>query len=299
MPISQITFVRTTLIAILVGFAALATIVFSTLWLVNQTKTYFGVVTRAHRLSAELANLRNLMLDAETGQRGYLLTGDEAYLTPYDETRTKVAPELDLIHSLLADEPMQKDAFIRLSEIVTNKMSELAQTIALAKTDGHPEKALALVKTDRGLDLMVEAREILAGLIEQANVNIADAFDNQQKNIAGLRFVTASGALVIFAVIGGCFFIVLSYTKQLAETETHVKELNAGLEERVRERTADLGRANDEIQRFAYIVTHDLRAPLVNIMGFTSELEASLAPIQSYIGADDGPLKDQHAKWMD
>ena len=52
--------------------------------------------------------------------------------------------------------------------------------------------------------------------------------------------------------------------------------LNASLEERVRERTADLAQANEEIQRFAYIVTHDLRAPLVNIMGFTSELEASV-----------------------
>jgi len=294
MPISQITFVRTTLIAILVGFAALVTIVSSTLWLVSETKTYFGVVTRSHRLSAELANLRNLVLDAETGQRGYLLTSDESYLVPYDEARTKVAPELDLIHSLLADEPAQKAAFARLSEIITNKMSELAQTITLAKTNGHPEKALALVKTDRGLDLMVEAHGILAALIEQANTNIANAFKHQQENIAGLRFVTSAGAFVIFAVIGGCFFIVLRYTKQLAETENHIKELNAGLEERVRERTADLGRANDEIQRFAYIVTHDLRAPLVNIMGFTSELEASLAPIQSYIGESDGLLKAQH-----
>ncbi len=63
-----------------------------------------------------------------------------------------------------------------------------------------------------------------------------------------------------------------------------MQDLNAGLEERVRERTADLGRANEEVQRFAYIVTHDLRAPLVNIMGFTSELETSLAPVQAFIG---------------
>jgi signal transduction histidine kinase len=62
----------------------------------------------------------------------------------------------------------------------------------------------------------------------------------------------------------------------------------------VRERTADLGRANEEIQRFAYIVTHDLRAPLVNIMGFTSELDGCLTAIQKYVNdarqTDNDPI---------
>ena len=61
-------------------------------------------------------------------------------------------------------------------------------------------------------------------------------------------------------------------------TRDEVGNLNATLEERVAARTADVPRANDEIQRFAYIVTHDLRAPLVNIMGFTSELEGRSRP---------------------
>jgi signal transduction histidine kinase len=66
----------------------------------------------------------------------------------------------------------------------------------------------------------------------------------------------------------------------------------------VRERTSDLGRANEEIQRFAYIVTHDLRAPLVNIMGFTSELETSVGELSAYMAErpDDGDPKFADAK---
>ncbi len=65
--------------------------------------------------------------------------------------------------------------------------------------------------------------------------------------------------------------------------------MNAGLELRVKERTIDLQRANDEIQRFAYIVSHDLRAPLVNVMGFTTELKASLDSLQALT---DDPVID-------
>jgi signal transduction histidine kinase len=66
-----------------------------------------------------------------------------------------------------------------------------------------------------------------------------------------------------------------------------VAAANAGLEARVVERTQDLGRANEEIQRFAYIVTHDLRAPLVNIMGFTSELETSVGMLSGYMAEQE------------
>src|SRR5690606_31534585 len=70
---------------------------------------------------------------------------------------------------------------------------------------------------------------------------------------------------------------------ELNQARRAVEEANSGLEERVRERTSDLGKANEEIQRFAYIVTHDLRAPLVNVMGFTSEMEASVNILRSYM----------------
>lgn len=64
-------------------------------------------------------------------------------------------------------------------------------------------------------------------------------------------------------------------TAQLTRAQNALRDVNENLESIVAARTAELELANEEVQRFAYIVSHDLRAPLVNIMGFTSELEAS------------------------
>ena len=62
--------------------------------------------------------------------------------------------------------------------------------------------------------------------------------------------------------------------RQREQAQRALQDVNENLEETIAERTADLREANDEIQRFAYIVSHDLRSPLVNVMGFTTEIES-------------------------
>ena len=83
--------------------------------------------------------------------------------------------------------------------------------------------------------------------------------------------------------MGGAAVTVVRYTREVVRARDEVRLLNASLEERVAVRTSELVRANEEVQRFAYIVTHDLRAPLVNIMGFTSELEGSVKSMQALL----------------
>ena len=81
-----------------------------------------------------------------------------------------------------------------------------------------------------------------------------------------------TGLLVLVLALLSAW-MVRRYVGEIQHAREEVAAINAGLEDTVRDRTAALTRANEEIQRFAYIVSHDLRAPLVNVMGYTSELE--------------------------
>src|SRR5262249_25560334 len=107
----------------------------------------------------------------------------------------------------------------------------------------------------------------------------------QRGNAHWLRWASLLGGILIIIVVGGAAAVVVRYTHEIVRARDEVGRLNNSLEDRVMARTSQLARVNEEVQRFAYIVTHDLRAPLVNIMGFTSELEGSFKSLQALLDA--------------
>jgi signal transduction histidine kinase len=115
----------------------------------------------------------------------------------------------------------------------------------------------------------------------QLNVRNERQADNAKLQLAVVISVgILLGLLAIFS-----FSVMRRYANELLASRARLRALNEGLEAAVATRTADLTRANGEIQRFAYIVSHDLRSPLVNVMGFTSELELALKPMQALVAA--------------
>jgi hypothetical protein len=99
--------------------------------------------------------------------------------------------------------------------------------------------------------------------------------------------VTIAGSALVIALAAISIFLVRRSAGARDGAEARLRDNNLNLEATVEERTAELREANNEIQRFAYIVSHDLRSPLVNIMGFTSELEELRADIFRRIAALD------------
>ncbi|MBS7540662.1 sensor histidine kinase [Ancylobacter lacus] len=289
MPISRSAFLRSTLMLMTVGLGALAVVVATTIWLVGRTQDYFETVVQLRQARGSIVELRSQLQDAETGQRGFLLTRQESYLAPYVRAKEVLPVQIEIVRQRLGGRDAPELG--QLTDIIGRKLAEMDRTIELTRA-GRPDEALAVVETDTGKQLMDQARALLASLVTNTETRLNQQVEDQNANAQALWWVVVLGAGIILVVTGLGVWAIGNYTRELAAARREVEELNLGLEQRVQERTVDLARANEEIQRFAYIVTHDLRAPLVNIMGFTSELETSLTPLRSYIEKLDPPPAD-------
>ena len=263
----------------------LLAIVLASTWLAARTSEHAAEVARTRDVRTLASTVLAAFLDAETGQRGFLLTQADRYLQPYEKARQELPDDLRRLRALSGGDPKSVALVDRLAAISNEKLAELAETIRRERAGEHAE-ALALVNSDLGRNQMDEARRLLGEFTDQAEERVNLRLKQLNDAVELLMWTTLAGSILIILFAGGASYTVMGYTRGLIAAQREIVALNAGLEDRVKERTAALSRANDEIQRFAYIVSHDLRSPLVNIMGFTSELETAVATLQKYIASE-------------
>ena len=118
------------------------------------------VVVHAHQVLERLERLVSLLKDAETGQRGFLLTGDLRYLEPYDAASGKIPIEFHAIAALSSNDDAQQQNLRRAQELVETKLVELEETIRLRQSSGS-EASLNIVRTGRGKRIMDDFRALV------------------------------------------------------------------------------------------------------------------------------------------
>jgi methyl-accepting chemotaxis protein len=126
-------------------------------------ETNSGQVVHTYQVLEGLERITGALKDAETGQRGYLITGEETYLAPYTAASEAVTGLIDDVAKLTADNPQQQDRIGKLRPLVQAKFDELAETIGLRRTAGFAA-ARDVVLTNKGKAVMDEIRTVLTDM---------------------------------------------------------------------------------------------------------------------------------------
>ena len=241
-------------------------------YLANQSGDSANVQIRSiQNLQYSILTLQSLAEECETGERGFLLTGDERYLTPYQQARSRLPTEIDYTRILTKDmRPFQP----RTERIIssTNLVFDQAKTILDTQQKQGFAAALDQFKASKGQDYMDQLRKSVGEFEVDLGRSLSQALDRQRNFSHGAFVFFIVGAIVMMSVLLWLYNALISYIQGTETAQAELEALNIELEERIAERTRELSQSNEELQQFAYVASHDLQEPLRTITSFTQLL---------------------------
>ncbi|WP_291822248.1 CHASE3 domain-containing protein [Bosea sp. (in: a-proteobacteria)] len=234
----------TTVIAI--GVVAIAILLAA--WINRQAQHTAEQVSRAIAVRESAERFLGHLRDAETGQRGYLLTGLTSYLSPFTEGRGEAAPALAALEGLVGDDPAQRERIAALRAQMQLKLDELDATVGLMR-DGRQAEALALIRRGQGIGAMDALRDLVEQMQAAENVRLVSLNRNEERR----RLLASIGIVVALA---GLAFAAWQQLRLRQRRSASLAESNAELERVVGERTRELENERLRIEALLRDVNH-------------------------------------------
>jgi PAS domain S-box-containing protein len=188
-------------LAVALAFAALLLAIgILNRWHMGRVEQAQAAVAHSREVTAELAQTVAALTDAETGQRGFLITGEERYLDPYNSAASNVKDRLARVAQLTADNRDQQEELVTAQSLVAEKLAELEVTIATRRSDGL-EAARRIVMTDRGKKAMDDLRALTARMTTREQRLLELRLEAARASSRAARWTAlASTGLALFAV---------------------------------------------------------------------------------------------------
>lgn len=172
--------------------------------------------SHTHEVLAALKAVLSGMQDAETGQRGYLLTDDVSYLEPYYSAKQSIERDLKRAIYLTRDNPVQQERLEQLDLLINaedGKFAELAETIRLS-TDQNLEAALKLVRSDKGKKRMDEIRQVISLMESEERQLLKVRSDELASTTDNTKLAIIGSTLLAFIILG---MIAVVSTRSIAQ----------------------------------------------------------------------------------
>lgn len=210
------------------GFVVLISSTVVTIWLSTKQQAAVAWVRNTLEVENRINLVHSLVTDAESGQRGYLLTGQSAYLDPYQKATVRIPIELEALREQTADNSRQRQHFFLLRANLQQKLSLLSGSVALVQL-GRGSEAVDMVRTDKDRRDMAKIRLILSSMIAEEDRLLGERAADLGWFNAASRLVLLMSALL---VTGLAYFAVRDASRRLTALDDGQQRLTEEVQER-------------------------------------------------------------------
>jgi len=288
--------------SLLLGFAALLLLLAfdagMSLHTAAQLRASQRRIAEVAGIRIELRALLAAYVDAETGQRGYLLMGDSSYLEPYHAARIAIDRSDLRLKSLLTPEKELAELRSRIEALGSQRMAVIDRALSEQREHGS-EAALVMVRQGHGKELMGDIRALAAQLDAELAATMKGLLAAAEQRLALSTAINFSTSVLVAAALVALFFLT---RRQFGERETLAVAQRAShacvesLLASERAAHSEATHANKLKDEFLAVVSHELRTPLNAILGWTTLLRQSADDAQELKEGLDTIDRNAHAQ---
>lgn len=180
-------------------------------------------VAHTHEVLADLSNILSTVKDAETGVRGFLITGEPRYLDPYEAARGQIDGLIERFAFLTEDNPIQQTRVPQLKEMTASEMAVLAEAVAAQRRGGF-DAAQKTAELDRGKKIMDAARSLVGQMQQHERELRAERQKVSDRAYQSALFSSVLAVVLGLAAVGAFLWLLRTHLSSIVKSAASIYE---------------------------------------------------------------------------